>query len=191
MIQLSHSSDLQADHILVRFALQDSIVRLVTAYLGETPYLSSVQIFQSLSTGQTDKWGESQLWHLDYEDSTTVKVWVYLTDVPDVEHGPFTYMSLADSRKVKNRFFPGRLSDEALAQQGLGDRATQIKGPRLATAFYVDSSLCYHLGSRVHPGRERVVYEATFVTHASLYPLESGIRFGPETSPLHRLILTR
>lgn len=175
----------------MRFALQDAIVRLATAYLGEVPYLSSVQIFQSLSTGQTDRWGESQLWHLDHEDSTTVKVWVYLSDVPDVEHGPFTFLPLADSRKVKDGFFPGRLSDEALVAQGVADRAVQVKGPRLATAFYVDSSRCYHLGSRVHPGCYRVVYEATFVTHASLYPIESGIRLGLDISPLHHLFLTR
>lgn len=189
MVQLSHHDDLNVEHVLVRFALQDTVLRIAAAYLGEVPYLSSVQIFQSLSTGST-QWGESQLWHQDYEDTKTVKLWVYLTDVTDDPQGPFTFLPLSESRKIKNKFFPGRVSDESVEKQTGGAVFQHVKGPRL-TAFYVDSSVCYHMGSRIHPGHSRIVYEATFVTHASLYPIESGIRFGENVSPLHRLVLTR
>lgn len=189
MIQLSHRDDLRTDDVLVRFALQDSVVRIAASYLGEVPYLSSVQIFQSLNPGTTN-WGESQLWHLDYEDSTTVKLWVYLTDVNEEAQGPFTFLPRDESLKIKNNFFPGRVSDEKMDAQTNRAFVQQVKGPRL-TAFYIDSSVCYHMGSRIHPGNSRIVYEATFVTHSSLYPLENGIALNGKDPDLHRQMLVR
>ena len=186
---LTGEKDLTSDGILVRFALQPNALAIATAYLGEVPFLSSVQIIESVYSGK-DQWEESQLWHRDHEDSRTVKLWVYLSDVTEVESGPFTYLPAPFSGRVKDHFFQGRIDDQRMATFGVVQEAKAVRGPRL-TSFYIDSSRCYHLGSRVAPGRSRVIYEATFVTQASLFRLESGIRVESPVSPLHELVLKR
>lgn len=177
MTRISTEEDLDEKNILVRFALQEKVLAVAAAYLGQTPYLSCVHIFQSTSTGEKG-WKESQLWHLDREDARTVKLWVYLTDVANIECGPFTFLDKGDSAKVANSFFPTRLTDDDLERQNVLKFQQQIIGPEL-TAFYVDSSLCYHQGSRVIGENVRAVYEATFVTHSVLYKINNGIRSNP------------
>ena len=187
--RLNNEKDLASTGIMVRFALQPNVVAIASAYLGEVPYLSCVQIIESFHNGK-DRWEESQLWHRDHEDSRTVKLWIYLSDVTSPDVGPFTYLPLPYSDRVKDNFYPGRIDDQRMASFGVLDEAKAVVGPRL-TSFYIDSSRCYHLGSRVAPGPSRIIYEATFVTQAPLFRLDSGIQVEEPVSPLHALVLRR
>jgi hypothetical protein len=186
--RISDDSDLTTDNIFVRFALQPEVIRVISAYFGQVPYLADLQILMSHGSDST-KWEESQLWHRDYADSKTVKLWMYLTDVDSIEKGPFTYLPLKESQQVPNGLFPGRVSDEAMQQCGLAARAATVYGERLTT-FYMDTSRCYHLGSRLKGENIRVAYVATFITHASLYPFENRIRINTPLTDLEQLVLT-
>ncbi len=189
--RLTNDNDMSLSNVLVRFALQPNVLAIASAYLGEIPYLSGVQIIESTHNGK-DHWEESQYWHQDHEDSKTMKLWVYLSDVNIPEVGPFTYLPgpFSDRVKEKDDFFPGRIDDQRMASFGVAHEAKAVVGPRL-TSFYIDSSRCYHFGSRIAPGHTRVIYEATFVTQASLFRMDSGIRMEPPVSPLHALVLKR
>lgn len=187
MTRLTADEKLDDAHILVRFALQSKVLATAHEYLGQSPYLSSVQIFQSRSSGQK-QWIESQLWHRDYEDARTVKLWVYLTDVVNVECGPFTFLDSSKSAKVKNSFFPTRLNDSQMESQGVLASQQQVIGPKF-TSFYVDSSVCYHQGSRVVGNNVRAVYEATFVTHSPLYDIKNEISSSCSLDQLRNIVL--
>lgn len=186
--QITDDSDLHADSIYVRFALQPGIQKIVSAYFGHVPYLADVQVLKSHGTDR-DTWEESQLWHRDYGDSKTIKLWVYLTDVEKQESGPFTYLPVAPSARVPNTFIPGRVSDEAMAATGLADQAVAVYGPRLK-CFYIDTALCYHLGSRLKQGQVRVAYIATYLSHASLYPFDNRITTHGQLSETEKLLLS-
>ena len=135
------------------------------------------------------EWINSQLWHLDYSDCRTLRFWVYITDVTSLEDGPFTYMPLGPSRKVPNSFFPKRVMDEQIVTAGLADEVCQVYGKK-GTIFYIDTSRCYHLGSRLKAGKTRLVYDATFLTHKHLYPSPSDIHAGDGLSDIEKCFLT-
>lgn len=186
--KMTSDEDLQSDSIYVRFALQPAVQKLVCSYFhGQVPYLGEISLILSTGT-EAGKWSESQLWHLDYADSRTILLWVYLTDVGDIESGPFTYIPADPSAKVPNSFFPDRVTDETVDAAGLTDKACRVYGEK-GKVFYVDTARCYHLGSRLKPGHERLVYLATFITHKPLYPLDNGIRVNGELPAVEKCLL--
>jgi hypothetical protein len=181
-------NDLDSNSIFVRFALQPSVQKLVCSYFdNKVPYLAEVSLILSHSNGY-EQWTDSQLWHLDRSDSKTILLWVYLSDVNTDEEGPFTYLPVDASRKVKNTFFPTRVSDEAVVAAGLGAETKKVYGPRLKS-FYIDTARCYHLGSRLKGDAKRFVYLATFITHKPLYPLDNGIKLSGSVSEAEQLML--
>jgi hypothetical protein len=186
--KMTSDEDLRSESIYVRFALQPALQKLVCAYFDNSvPYLAEISLI--LSTGTDAKeWSESQLWHLDYADSRTILVWVYLSDVNEIENGPFTYIPVEASSKVPNSFFPARVTDQMIDDVGLTSATVRVYGPK-RKAFYVDTSRCYHLGSRLKPGQQRLVYLATFITHKPLYPLENGIQTNGELSEVEKCLL--
>ncbi|MEP6667773.1 MAG: hypothetical protein ABJF10_01385 [Chthoniobacter sp.] len=170
---LTTPEDKTIDGILVRFALQEPVLKLAAAYFGQVPYLADVDISVSFSTGKP-AYETSQLWHRDYADHRTIKLWVYLTDVNTPEDGPLTYVEPGPSAKIKNTFFPGRVKDETIAECLEPGEVKQIFGKR-GSAFYIDTRACYHCGSRLATGHRRVTYVATFLTRNSLFPCDNGI----------------
>lgn len=153
--------DIGLDSVFVRYALQENILNLVSAYLGSVPILNRVEIFASFGS-EGKEWQESQLWHQDrVGDSTrTMKLWVYLTDVLSDEQGPFTYLPTAASEKI---FLPsfGRVTDEEVEAKGLTGQTIAVKGPRKST-FFIDTRACFHQGSRVLGSNMRVAYMANY-----------------------------
>ena len=151
--------------IYVRFALQPSVVEVVAKYFHEAPYLSYVAL--DLSEYAGPQLETSQLWHRDYDDTKVVKLFVYLTDVPDQPHGPFTLVSPRASRAIRATLSQ-HLPDDAVGRvpQSEISSVTAAAG----TAFMVDTGRCYHMGSRVAPGRERVMYTACYITWPAIYP---------------------
>ena len=156
---LMDDADYKTDHILLRFVLQESIIKAVSAHFGSVPFLNPMGIQESRHVKIEKKaLRASQQWHLDYTTGgdEAVSVWVYFTDVPTVAQGPLTILPVAASRRVKNTFFPGRIEDEQIEQSELAKEVTPIFGPKM-TVFLVSTHRCYHMGSRVHEGEKRVV----------------------------------
>jgi hypothetical protein len=171
----------------VRLALQPKVLSMASGYLGEVPYLASIGVYLSHGT-LNDKWQESQLWHCDYDDRKMVKLFVYCSEVKDEKDGAFTFIPKGISRRIRNRFFPGRISDEEMVKQGGTQHARDIRGPA-NTTFYIDTRGCYHLGSRVAVGHERLAYIISYVTHASLQPFDNGIKITGPLNETEKLVL--
>jgi hypothetical protein len=155
---LSQPEDFTTDNILVRFAMQDSILQAISAYFGSLPFLDVINVLESRSAKITKKSQlASQQWHLDYScvGDDVVSLWVYLTDVNTTAQGPLTYIPIPGSRKVKNDLFPRRIEDEEIEGAGLTPEVKQVFGPR-ATVFLINTHKCYHMGSRLQEGERRV-----------------------------------
>jgi hypothetical protein len=190
--KLVKNDELSTSHPLVEVCLDDSLLKVISAYFGEAPCLGSVELLASFGT-DNPAWIESQLWHRDYADSKTVKLFIYLTDVQSEADGPFAFYPLEKSRYVREGLFPSRVADNKMPDFGLSaqDRVA-ILGQR-GSSFLIDTANCYHHGSRLEKGHLRLAYVATFITHASLYPFAQKIKDDPSAplSDLAQLALAR
>jgi hypothetical protein len=165
-------SELPGDHIMVRFALQEQILRIISRYFGEAPFLNYVLLTHSKHVDAPPKM--SQLWHRDYDDTRVVKLFVYLSDVEDLHSGPFTFFPRQASAAIRSPFFLRHLSDDVVFGQVPAVRAVAMTAPK-GSAFLVDTGNCYHMGSRLAPGHSRLLYTALYTSVPRYFP-------GPNTN---------
>jgi hypothetical protein len=154
---------LSLDSSFLCLALDDEIIEAVAAYLGVVPVLNTVDVWHSRPLGGEPR--SSQLLHLDNADVSQIKLFVHCTDVVDAS-GPLSVLDAARSKRLAKktgyRIGDGRLSDERAAEV-LGDEAEPVRltGPS-GTAHFVDTSRCFHFGSRVQsdaPARTVAVFQ--------------------------------
>lgn len=180
--------ELDVDSVFVRFALQEPVLRLVTAYFGEVPLLAYVLL--SLSRHVGDDWQVSQLWHRDYDDTKVLKMFTYLSEVPDESYGPFTLLPRRASGRVRHVGWRSHVHDAAVFRWIDPRERRQVTGPALTT-FFVDTRACYHMGSRVKPGRTRLMYTAAFISAPPIYPgFTNQITAKRPLTRLEQLVLT-
>jgi len=144
----------------VQLAIEERVLAVASAYLNDAPMLDYIYLLHS--THKPGPLKVSQLWHKDYDDTQVLKLFVYLTDCETDEDGPFTFVPADVSKTIPFGIHSHR-TDGEVGLQNLAKPPTVMKAPKL-TAFFVDTSRCYHMGSRVAPGHERLLYMGTFTT---------------------------
>jgi hypothetical protein len=157
---------LPTDNPFVRFALQPSVIGVLARALGEVPKLDYVLL--TLSRASNKPLAYSQLWHRDYDDTRTIKLFVYLTEVAEPGDGPFTFIP----GKISDRFgfsLRSHRPDDAILKHVPPESVQAVVAPRLS-AFLVETSRCLHMGSRLGPGHSRLLYTATFLRAPRIYP---------------------
>ncbi len=183
------------DSPIVRFALQPDVLGVVSRYLGLVPILTAVRVFHSDTTEGVPT--SSQLFHVDADDITQVKIFVYCGDV-DERSGPLTIVDAAATGRLQKRLkfrAGGRLSDGDVLGSGDGV-AHPIVGPA-GTIVFVDTSRCLHFGSRVAPDAPaRLVVMLQYSTPYSFmvpgrYQDAAPLRhlIASSSTPLQRLVL--
>ena len=126
--------------------------RAILEYLGGTATLRSLDLLRS--TWSSHPTYSSQLYHLDGDATPQVKVMVFCSDVT-MESGPLTVLDADISKRIQKQLgykTTRRLTDE----QVLPAVGTPLLGPA-GTVALVDTSRCFHYGSRVVQGAERLV----------------------------------
>jgi hypothetical protein len=144
-------STLTLDSAILRLGLREDVLSSVSRYLGIVPLLTTISVFHSDTVGGDPT--SSQLYHCDGDDVTQVKIFVYCTDV-DAPSGPLTLLDAATTRDVQRRtgyWYRHRLTDEQVQAAVGTPREHVILGPTGTTVF-VDTSRCFHFGSRVAAG---------------------------------------
>jgi len=175
-----------SDNVFVRFAMHPRLVSLVAAFLGELPKLTDVIL--TLSRPANGDLAFSQLWHRDYDDVHTVKVFVYLTDVLDVGDGPFTFLAgpRSDTIGFTRR---SHLSDEALFRRVDRGGVREVYGRR-HTVFACETSRCLHMGSRIAQGHARLMFTASYISAPNVYPgVRPRFRLVGRATPVDALVL--
>jgi hypothetical protein len=156
----------ELDSPYMRFALSDEVVQPVTDYLGIVPILNSIDVWYSFHGGGEAK--SSQLWHLDRADVKQVKVWIHASDI-DAPSGPLTVLDAAASEDLADRvsydFYSSyRISDEQVREAAGDSGLVSFSGPT-GTVDFVDTSRCFHFGSRVQKGAPaRRIFVAQYLT---------------------------
>ncbi len=157
---------LAIDSPFVRFAIQPRVVGIISRVLGQVPKLDYVLL--TLSRESDGPLSFSQLWHRDHDDVRVIKLFVYLTDVVDMDDGPFTFIPGPVSDRFGFALHSHRPDEVIFKRAAPGDVKTMI-APRLAT-FLVETSRCMHMGSRMAPGHTRLLYTATFFSVPRMFP---------------------
>lgn len=165
---LSFDDDLAGDSVFVRYALQERLVRCASLYLGQAPYLSTVDVQYSFAV--TGAPTHSQRWHKDFDDTRMFKVVVYCSDVTDEDDGPF---HVADRKALRGIYASPLYSSRRYDDEQFGSIADRthifpICGPA-GTTFVCDTQQVFHYGSRCR--RPRLACFFTYQTYAGLYPI--------------------
>ena len=151
LVNVLYGDRLTSDSALVRFALAPEVVAPISVYLGIVPVITSVGVFHSDAFDAVPT--SSQLYHCDADDTTQIKVFVYCNDVTAAS-GPLTIVSAAATERVQAQVgyrYGARLSDDLVRESAPDVREHAVVGPQGTVAF-VDTSRCFHYGSRVSPG---------------------------------------
>ena len=183
MVPLVDSPTLTIDSPLLRLAIRPDVIAAVSSYLGMVPVVASLNVYYSAAG--TDEARSSQLFHCDADATTQVKIFVLCSEVTPA-NGPLTLLDARKSRTVRARLgyhFGGKVKDKRLT--GLVDKAEhhRVVGPP-GTVCFVDTTQCFHFGSRVQSGMApRLVAMIQYLTPSS-FMLPRDHRRG---SPFHRL----
>lgn len=181
----------------LRFALQPDVLDAVSAYLGVIPLLVYVDVWYSCyRTGLSN----SQLFHCDWGALSQVKVFVHASNV-DASSGPLVVVGAERSQRIRdgiryNYIRPGVIRDDQLGSFLGKEDSRALTGPPGTVAF-VDTSRCFHYGSRLHEGAPpRVVAVFQFFTPFAFkvplaHRMASPFRHlaSHDMPPLERLVL--
>lgn len=123
----------------------------IKEYLGKSANLYGVNV--SWAHPVDGKWTSSQLFHRDWRDDNTIKVFTYLTDV-DVDQGPFMFIDANNSSTINKKLNyhndrSHRVSDDVI--YGIYDKPIVVTG-KAGTTILVDTCACFHCGGRVVDG---------------------------------------
>jgi hypothetical protein len=165
LVSLLKSGDVSLDSPYMRLALRPEIVGSVAEYLGVLPILEYVNVLCSNHVAAPP--AKSQLLHCDSDDTTQLKIFVLCSDV-DHESGPLTVLSADSSERLRNAVgyrHNRRVTDETLYKVLGGEPDLhEMVGPP-GTLCCVDTSRCFHYGSRIqNPRGRRIVVMLQYVT---------------------------
>lgn len=164
LIGILDQASLTRESPLVRLALRDDVLRAIAGHLGVVPILWSIDLFYSRAAG--GKLRSSQLLHCDGDDTQQIKIFVLCTKV-DESKGPLMIMDAVRSKTLRRRLgftYNNRVTDEE-AQRTLGDVGLTALVGEPGTVGFVDTSRCFHFGSRVESRDEgRLVAIFQYVT---------------------------
>lgn len=132
-----------------RLALSERIVRLAASYLREMPVLQDIEYnFSPVHRPTANQWSGSQLWHVDHDQSTRLKVFV-TTHKMLLENGPPLVLDRVRSSLRYRPNYPGCFNDQEARRMGMDTNMYRpLIGPP-GRMFFVDTSRLVHCGSRV------------------------------------------
>ena len=207
MRDLRQDRDLVDHPAFLDFVLSPPVLKVASSYLRQPPLLSrtrppGVRMVESSSKYDPEADGpyrDSQLYHRDLHDDPLLYVIVLVRDVSE-ESGPFTFLSESASDRVAKatgygkRGKPYRLTDEEVYKHVDPSEAISMAMPK-GTVLFIDSSRCFHYGSRdcVVP-RYQVMYAFTSSCRTDLSELlmkGKSYPVGEGDSTLRKLALDR
>ena len=150
MINVLEKEDFLRFPEILKFASSDQLLSIISSYLGTVPIIGDIRLWVST---KNDKIESSQKLHIDQEDYRQVKLFLYVEDVTSSQ-GPLTFFpaSQRDSIfKIAREPF-NRVHDHELGKEILESEMIEFSGNAGDIAF-LDTSRCFHYGSRVREGR--------------------------------------
>lgn len=157
--------------VYARFALHEAVLGIANAYFRSYTRLRAYNVWRTFASDVPPR--ESQLWHRDREDFEILKVFVYLSDIPEAAgalvyargthpKGPYRSHepeSFAESDGVR------RSTDEQMAR--VVPRTAWVSAAGSEGTIVFANTRGYHRGGRAR-SCERLLYYCHFTSQASL-----------------------
>jgi hypothetical protein len=144
---------------LVDFGTSSRVMAVVAPAYGYIPHLSTslprgIRLQESSTVHDPTPlvWRDSQYWHRDYHTEPTFYVITLVRDVTD-DCGPLHYVSASVSERVtkafryRSRHCSYRITDEQFYSVVDPSEVHKLVGPP-GTTLFIDSTACFHMGSR-------------------------------------------
>jgi hypothetical protein len=167
MVPLVDPATLTLDSPFLRMALRPDVIAAVSAYLGMVPVLAHLNVYYS---GETqDQARQSQLFHCDADATRQVKIFVLCSEVTPA-HGPLTLLDARMSADVRRslKYSFGKKIKDPLVLRGANAAAMHPILGSPGTVCFVDTTRCFHFGSRVEKGASpRLLTVIQYLTPAS------------------------
>ena len=167
MVPLIDPGTLDLSSPFLRLAIRPDVIAAVSTYLGMVPVLAHLNVYYSGE--MPDQARQSQLFHCDADATRQVKIFVLCSEVTPTD-GPLTLLDARTSvnlrKKLKYQF--GKKIKDPVVLRGAPDvERHPILGPP-GTICFVDTTRCFHFGSRVEKGATpRLLTMIQYLTPAS------------------------
>jgi hypothetical protein len=178
----------ELDSPYMRLALDRDVLESVSAYLGIVPVLHGLDVWYSPPATAEDSIRNAQLWHMDGDDVMQVKLWLHVDDIA-LESGPLTALGAAQSRAFAEEIgydtsVEYRITDEKM--HGFVDEGELVRfdGPR-ETVDFVDTSRCFHFGSRVDEGMPSLARRIVTIQYLTPYSFHFKVDHRDEATYRH------
>lgn len=175
-----------ANPMLLFWGLNERLLDIVENYIRMPVAYRGLVARRDFSDGkQTD----TRMWHLDGEDSRSLKIIVYLNDV-STDGGPFTFVSKKDSPAIDgNDLVDGRIPDSVMDELVQPAHQIQCTGPA-GTVVFVDTCSVFHKGAvPVTSDRMSVFY--AYNSKCPLQPQYCSRLFSTDQLPVGRPLTVR
>lgn len=171
------AEEFRADEALWALAVSPTLIGILSDYLGSIPRLRYVQIWYS---EPVDTPFESMLYHLDRPYFGHLGLCINLIDTT-AHQGPFTFLPRSATSQLRKAISydhryslgKGRISDQEIASHVSANEIVSLIGPA-GSAGIVDTSNCFHLGSRCESG-VRVMAQLRYTLAHTTKRVSSGV----------------
>jgi len=187
---------------LLQFPTSSEVIATVSQYMALIPTIAlnlpkGIRVFESTDRfNDSQTFNASQLYHRDIHDMPVVYVILLARDITE-RNGPWCFLPASISDKASRalnyqaRGEPYRVTDERMYRAVDPSERIDFTGKR-GDVLFLDSSLCFHYGSRnaTEPGY-RVMYAFTTYCRADFTLMLSRQEFPirPEDSRLRKMVL--
>ena len=189
--------DVEAARALIRPFLQPEAFLVAANYLGVLPVLQAVRIAYS-PNDEAEGLISSQMFHMDPEGARQVKVFVAARDVGP-ENSPLTFVPEAISARAlashDEALLGRRVPDKVMLRHAPKPTWVAHEGPR-GTMVFIDTSRCFHYGSRPAPKPRLLLYAQYLDPFCSVFAarkfggkLAKSYRFYPTDDPVEQHLL--
>lgn len=130
---------------IMKVATHDEFFGAVTEYLGQVPWLVSLQVWWTPPNNTAIR---SQLYHYDHRDTRQAKIFINL-DTVDEQAGPLHFVPASASDKVNRNvgYSQNDYTDREVETAIQPEEIIRTVGPPGA-GYIVDTARCLHYGSR-------------------------------------------
>lgn len=150
--------DLFENDKVLEVVLDDTFLLLAQEYLGMSPVLDHMGMWQSFPYGGMSKAESAQMFHYDMDRLKFVKFLMYLTDV-EPKNGPHCYARGSQGMKPDELLPDSRKTDEQIEKHYGANNMVEITG-KAGTVMMVDTR-GFHKGKTPDEGT-RVMFQLEF-----------------------------
>lgn len=155
---------------LANFAMQPALLAVASRHIGLLPVLANVRILYS--PNEAGPLNYAQLFHVDPEGARQAKGFMAVRAIGP-ENSPLTFIPADATRRMLKSGDPAysgkRVSDEAIERAAPRSEWRSHTG-QPGDALMIDTSQCFHFGSRPAPASRLLLYFSYLDPFGSCYP---------------------